>query len=147
MIRVHEIISGSEPLSSQRITLDRIDRVRLAACDLRRSISFYARVFGFRATGTQQHGIHRSAAMTATAAAKLEIHEMTGSSVPIPNTLQRWGFVVTDLDWTRQAVWDLGIDIANESGEPDQIYRRQNGRSLYIRDPDSNVIELVEPAT
>jgi hypothetical protein len=85
--------------------------------------------------------------MTATAAAKLEIHEMTGSSVPIPNTLQRWGFVVTDLDWTRQAVWDLGIDIANESGEPDQIYRRQNGRSLYIRDPDSNVIELVEPAT
>jgi hypothetical protein len=52
--------------------------------------------------------------------------------------------VVVDIDWVRRAVWDLGIGIAKDSGEPDQIYRWENGRTLYILDPDANVIELVD---
>jgi hypothetical protein len=51
---------------------------------------------------------------------------------------------VDDLDRVRAAIWDLGVKVAGDNGEPDHIRRWVNGRSLVVRDPDGNTIELVE---
>jgi catechol 2,3-dioxygenase-like lactoylglutathione lyase family enzyme len=145
MIQVHDVTGWCETLSSQRIELQSIARVELAARDLRRSVGFYTRAFGFRSVGTPGKSSRRAAVLTASAfSAELVIHETSESGAPMRNVLQRWGFVVVDIDWVRQAVWDLGIGIAKDSGEPDQIYPWENGRTLYILDPDANVIELVD---
>jgi catechol 2,3-dioxygenase-like lactoylglutathione lyase family enzyme len=144
MIQVHDVIGWTGTLASQRIEIESIDRVRMIAHDLRRSVDFYTRAFGFRSVSTPGKKPQRSAVLaSAASSAELVIHE-NESGAPLRNTLRRWGFVVVDLDWVRRAVWDLGIGIAEDSGEPDQIYRWENGRTLYIRDPDANVIELVD---
>jgi catechol 2,3-dioxygenase-like lactoylglutathione lyase family enzyme len=145
MIQVHDVIDWTGTLSSQRIEIESIDRVQLVTPDLQRSVGFYTRAFGFRSVGTPEKRPQRSAVLiSAASSAELVIHETIESGAPMRNVLQRWGFVVVDIDWVRRAVWDLGIGIAKDNGEPDQIYRWENGRTLYILDPDANVIELVD---
>jgi catechol-2,3-dioxygenase len=51
---------------------------------------------------------------------------------------------LSDLDAVRAQVWTLGVKVAHDSGEPDHIFRRRGGASLYVHDPDGNEIELVE---
>jgi hypothetical protein len=81
------------------------------------------------------------AVMRATARVDLVLHERRDG---VDEPARRWGFVVADLDRAREAVWDLGVQIARDSGAPDHIYWWSNRRSLYIRDRDANDIELVE---
>jgi catechol 2,3-dioxygenase-like lactoylglutathione lyase family enzyme len=122
--------------------LAEITHATLVVDDLARSIDFYTQVFGFR-LAERAASPCASALLTGSGNARLTLHEHCDKMVPL--THRHWGFVVRDLEDVREAVWDLGVKVARESGEPDQIHRRPGGHSLYIQDPDGNEIELIEP--
>jgi catechol 2,3-dioxygenase-like lactoylglutathione lyase family enzyme len=142
MIEVNEIIAWSGAGRSEHAECGGILELHMTVRNLRRSVDFYRRVFGFRVSGALSD--RNSAVVTATARADLVIHEQSDATCAETPALRRWAFVVTDLDNVRQAVWELGVNVARDSGDPDHIYRWANGRSLYVRDPDDNEIELVE---
>ena len=142
MIRVRKLISRSS--ESVRLSVSGISGVTIAARDLQRSIDFYSTVFGLRVAGQRQSVPRRSATLTAPGEALIAIHEQGEGphrTVPLHS---RWGFLVDDLDGARAAIWDLGVKVADDNGAPDHIHRWSNGRSLRVRDPDGNEIELVE---
>jgi catechol 2,3-dioxygenase-like lactoylglutathione lyase family enzyme len=116
--------------------------INVAARSLRRAVHFYSRVFGLRPTG--DHGDSGPAVLRVALADELVIHEVAESVLLGGSFVRSWGFVVADLDRARQIVWELGVQIARDSGTPDSIYRWSNGRSLYVWAPDGNQIELVE---
>lgn len=144
MIRVNQLISRAKVGRCNKSKIERIAEATIAATDLSRSIAFYARVFGFRVVGRTGAPV----AMKGPGHTHLSIHEYGheyGNAAVAPTPIYRqWGFVVDDLETVRDAVWDLGVTVAQDSGEPDQIFRWSNGRSLYIHDPDENEIELIE---
>jgi catechol 2,3-dioxygenase-like lactoylglutathione lyase family enzyme len=139
MIDVDDVVTWSES-GKWRPIRSADDRINVPVRDLRRSVEFYGRVFGFHLV---RGGFSESAAVIAAPTAKLVLHAKSDVSVR-PGAARRWGLLVKDLDAAREEVWDLGVAIARDSGAPDQIFRRLNGRSLYVHDPDGNVIELVE---
>lgn len=144
MIRVRKLISRVQSGKNLHLAISGITGVTIAARDLERSIDFYSRVFGFRVAGQRRSVPRCSATLAAPGEALIAIQELgdsPGSPVPLH---RRWGFLVDDLDGAREAIWDLGVKVADDNGAPDHIHRWPNGRSLRVRDPDGNVIELVE---
>jgi catechol 2,3-dioxygenase-like lactoylglutathione lyase family enzyme len=140
MIDINEVVAWSALATAEHVELN--GPVNVAVRDLSCSVRFYARVFGFH---TCKRWGDCVATLEATKArATLMLHEQRSPLLRASRLWRRWGFVVTDLDRARQLVWELGVKIARDSGEPDHIYRWSNGRSLYIKDPNENEIELVE---
>lgn len=144
MIRVSKLISRPEAGANLRLAVSGISGVTIPVRDLGRSIRFYSRVFGFRASAEAKPAPRRTAKLAAPGDARIALHECAeASSRPVP-IHRRWGFLVDDLDRAREALWDLGVKVADDGGSPDQIRRWPNGRSLRVRDPDGNEIELIE---
>lgn len=144
MIRVRKLISRPAGGASLQLSVSGISGVTIATRDLERSIDFYARVFGFRVAREGGQGLRRSATLAAPGEALLAIHEQGDDrNGPVP-LHRRWGFLVDDLDSVREAIWDLGVKVADDNGAPDHIRRWPNGRSLCVRDPDGNEIQLIE---
>jgi lactoylglutathione lyase len=144
MIRVRKLISRLASGENLQLSVSGISGVTIAARDLERSIDFYSRVFGFRVAGRKRSLPRRSVMLAAPGEALIAIQELgDGPDRPVP-LHGRWGFVVDDLDRAREAIWDLGVKVADDNGAPDHIRRWSNGRSLRVRDPDGNEIELVE---
>ena len=141
MIRINEIIGWSADDGTEGVELGS-GQLNAAVHNLRRSIEFYGRVFGFRSAAI--YAARGLAVMKATTRADLVLHERRDGVPGSLRPLRRWGFVVTNLDRVRQTVWELGVRVARDSGEPDHIYRWSNRHSLYVYDPDANEIELVE---
>ena len=143
MIIVNDIVDWMDVnrLDDERLP---IRRAHVFVRDLRRSVVFYTRAFGFCSVTTASNAAHRSVVMTVTPSSELVLSERTADSLLCPPQRRQWAFVVEDLELAREAVWELGVKVARDSGEPDQIYRRRGGASLYIHDPDENEIELVE---
>lgn len=130
---------------SSSVGVTGIDHIGISATDLCRSIGFYMRVFGFRIIEDGRNEPHPFVIMTASGRAYLAIHEAPTAEPGGPSPAGgHWGFVVGDLDRVRQAIWDLGVPVSGDSGTPDQIHEWSNSRSLYVNDPDGNIIELVE---
>jgi catechol 2,3-dioxygenase-like lactoylglutathione lyase family enzyme len=142
MIRVSQLISRSRTERCLPAKLADITHATVIVRDLARSVDFYTRVFGFR-LAEQAEGPCASALMTGSGNARLTLHEHCDKMVSL--THRHWGFVVNDLESVRDTVWDLGVKVAKDNGEPDQIHRGPGGHSLYIQDPDGNEIELIEP--
>jgi catechol 2,3-dioxygenase-like lactoylglutathione lyase family enzyme len=113
--------------------------------DVGKSVEFYRRVFGFRTPPTRRGA---SAAASVTGPVPVAAHERAELWLQPrgerPVQPRRWTFTVTNLDDVREKVWELGVKIARDSGDPDHIFRRRGGGSLYVHDPDGNEIELVE---
>lgn len=143
MIRVRKLVSRLHGSENLQLSVNGISGVTIAARDLERSIDFYSTVFGFRVAGEGRSVPRRSATLAAPGEALLAIHEQGSGPRTVP-LHSRWGFLVDDLDGARAAIWDLGVKVADDNGAPDHIHRWSNGRSLSIRDPDGNEIELVE---
>lgn len=144
MIRVRKLIGRVEADGSPQLSISGISGVTLAVRDLERSRDFYSRVFGFRTVKESGPGPRRSVMLAAPGEALLAMYEHGGDPTrPVP-VHRHWGFLVEDLDSVREAIWDLGVRVADDSGAPDQIHERPDGRLLQVRDPDGNVIELVE---
>lgn len=146
MIRVKQLVSLPAGGDGLRLAPSGVSAVTIPVRDLGKALGFYSRVFGFRPASGGQQEPRRSATMTGPGGALLAIHEYSGESVrPVPIRRQ-WGFLVEELDHVRETIWDLGVRVASDGGEPDHSRRWSNGRSLRVRDPDGNEIELVEEA-
>lgn len=142
MIEISAIIPWS--FEDRRSAGPVIRELHVASPNRRRLADFYARVFGlYAAGGYGGRGEDAPVVLPATDRSDLIVHELSGGRAG-PKLMDRWAFVVADLDRVREAVWDFGISAARDSGDPDHIYRRSDGRSLYVRDPDGHEIELVE---
>jgi catechol 2,3-dioxygenase-like lactoylglutathione lyase family enzyme len=141
VISINQIIAWSADDGTDCVDLG-AGQINASVRNLRRSIEFYGRVFGFSTAAI--HGARGVAVMKATARAELVLRERRDGLPGPVRSLRRWGFVVTNLDRVRQAVWEFGVHVARDSGEPDHIFRWSNRRSLYVHDPDGNEIELVE---
>jgi len=116
--------------------------------DLGKSVEFYRRVFGFRPRSTWRgpsFGPLTPGSLRLAARGRAELWLRPRCTAPDEAAQnRRWAFVVTNLEEVREKVWDLGVKVARDSGEPDHIFRRGGRASLYVRDPDGNEIELVE---
>jgi catechol 2,3-dioxygenase-like lactoylglutathione lyase family enzyme len=144
MIRVDSLIEWSEALMIGRLKLRPLRFAHLCVHDLERSVDFYRRVFGFHPAGGRRPMGGPSIALMQPCGARLVLHERRSPAVEILPMGRRFGFVVADLERAREDVWELGVEIASDSGDPDHIYRWPNGRSLYLHDPDAHALELVD---
>jgi catechol 2,3-dioxygenase-like lactoylglutathione lyase family enzyme len=144
MIRVSKLIGRSDSSPALRLAVSEIAGVTIPVRQLERSIAFYSRVFGLAVSRSAGPLSRRVATLAGPGEALVALREQhNGASGPLP--LQgRWGFLVDDLDRARETAWDLGVKVAEDNGEPDHIRRWANGRSLSVRDPDGNAIELIE---
>ncbi len=139
MVRVDRVIDGSGAESGGGLSTGGAGTV--AADNLARSVEFYRRVFGFRPEQDERSS-RASAQLSGPNRNRLLIR--TFGAVRAETERPRLRFVVGNLDEAREALWDAGVSVSRDSGQPDQIFRDPNGRSLYIRDPDGNEIELIE---
>lgn len=128
---------------SDRVDVAGVDFLSIFVPELRRSVDFYARVFGFRIVEAAPRGARQSVLM-ASGPFYLAIHERQGGASDRSRALC-WSFVVDDLDRARASVWNLGVvptrDGTHEA-RPSASWRRS--RSFVIRDPGGNEIEVVE---
>ena len=147
VILVNAIADSSGPYGAHTPRRD-LGRLVLPVRDLRKSAEFYRRVFGFRPRSTWRgfrSDASASGLLTLVANRRAELCLRQRSTAPAgPHQHRRWAFVVTDLEDVREKVWELGVKVARDSGEPDHIFRQRGGASLYVLDPDGNEIELVQ---
>lgn len=120
-----------------------VDYLSIFTPELRRSVEFYSRVFGFCVVNASRRPAGRYVLMAA-GRFYLALHERARSQSESTRTLC-WSFVVDDLDRARASVWNLGIvplRLGAQDSERNTPWRRS--RSFMIRDPDGNEIEVVE---
>ncbi|MGH8194415.1 MAG: VOC family protein [Woeseiaceae bacterium] len=141
MIRVNQLVSRATAGECLQLRTSSISGITITARDLRRSIAFYSRVFGFRVADDAREA-RPSVTMVGPGDVRLAIHG-NGAIRAVP-LHRHWGFAVDDLEAARAMIWDLGVSVARDNGEPDHIERWSNGRTLSIHDPDGNEVELVE---
>lgn len=147
MIRVHDLIAWSAPSALARGELRAVPFAHLSVQSLERAAAFYRRVFDLHPAGGHDAAAGTAISLTVESGARFVLHERASPAVEMLPTCRRFGLVVGDLEQAREAVWELGVAIARDSGDADHVYRRPDGRSLYVRDPDDHELELVDVAT
>jgi catechol 2,3-dioxygenase-like lactoylglutathione lyase family enzyme len=142
MVRVNRVIDRSAAESDDHMSTGDAGTATVSAGDLVRSIEFYKRVFGFHVQQDMRRSSRVSARLTGPNDIRLVVRAIDAGRPAV--ALPRLRFVVGDLEDARAVLWDAGVGVSRDSGQPDQIFRGPTGRSLYIRDPAGNEIELVE---
>ena len=140
MIIVERIVSWSDDDGAARSD---IRQLCVPVGDCRRSAEFYRRVFGLWPRPAVS-GASPPELIVAKGGLRVHLRRAHCPALPAWLRTSRWGFVVSDLDTTREQAWELGVRIARDSGALDHIYRRPSADSLYVHDPAGNEIELVE---
>ena len=123
-----------------RVKIDRIDHVVLTVADVERTISFYERALGMRAV---TFGEGRRA--LAFGDQKLNLHQAgrefaPHATTPAPGSVDICFTTTTPLDEVMARLRSAGIAI--ESGPVSKTGARAALRSVYLRDPDGNLIEI-----
>jgi len=124
--------------------VERIDHVVLTVVDVDRTIAFYERALGMRAVA---FGDGRRA--LAFGDQKLNLHQAgreftPHATTPAPGSVDICFTTTTPLD---EVVAHLrGQGIAIESGPVAKAGARAALRSVYLRDPDGNLIEIANEA-
>lgn len=118
----------------------RIDHVVLTVRDVGRTIDFYTRTLGMRAItfGDGRRGL-------AFGDQKLNLHQAgrefePKARVPTPGSVDLCLVTDAPLDGVRARLAALGVAI--EVGPVAKIGARAPLRSIYVRDPDGNLIEI-----
>ncbi|HET8726046.1 MAG TPA: VOC family protein [Alphaproteobacteria bacterium] len=135
-------------VATARPPLDRLVETCLYVSDVRRSAEFYARVFGFERMG----GSERVQPLAVGPGQVLILFRSGGTPAPIPvgqgfipphdgGGEQHFAFGVPPESVEDWKSYLNGIDIEIES----DLAWPQGGRSLYFRDPDRLLVELVTP--
>ena len=134
----------TEPGGEDRVEVAGVDYLTIFAPELRRCVTFYSRVFGFRVLEATRRGAGRSALLSA-GRFYLAIRERPRSSGSDGARALCWSFVVDDVDRARASMWNLGVvpvSEATDGPQPERPWR--TGRSFVVRDPGGNEIEIVE---
>lgn len=118
----------------------RIDHVVLTVRDIDRTVDFYTRGLGMRAItfGDGRRGL-------AFGDQKLNLHQAgrefePKARVPTPGSVDLCLVTDAPLDDVRERLAALGIAI--EAGPVAKVGARAPLRSIYVRDPDGNLIEI-----
>jgi catechol 2,3-dioxygenase-like lactoylglutathione lyase family enzyme len=131
-----------------RPALEGLVETALYVTDVRRSRDFYTRIFGFEAMG----GSERIQPLNVGPGQVLLLFKRGGTPEPVPvgdgfipphdgDGEQHFAFGVPAAsyeDW-KSFLKSLDIDIESEVSWP------QGGKSLYFRDPDRLLVELITP--
>ncbi|HYK99255.1 MAG TPA: VOC family protein [Candidatus Acidoferrales bacterium] len=124
--------------------VDRIDHIVLTVADIDLTIAFYERALGMRpmtfgegrralAFGDQKLNLHQAG------------HEFTPhAKTPAPGSVDICFTTTTPLDEVVRLLREAGISI--ELGPVDKTGARAALRSIYIRDPDGNLVEIASEA-
>jgi catechol 2,3-dioxygenase-like lactoylglutathione lyase family enzyme len=124
--------------------LKSIDHIVLTTGNLERCLDFYTRVLGMK---TERFGAGRIALRYGDQ--KLNVHPpgfvaSIRAHAPTPGSLDLCFLADTPLDAVIEHLERCGIAI--EEGPSTRTGARFQLRSVYIRDPDQNLIEISEPA-
>jgi catechol 2,3-dioxygenase-like lactoylglutathione lyase family enzyme len=127
-----------------RVKVDRIDHVVLTVADVDRTIAFYERALGMRAVA---FGEGRRA--LAFGDQKLNLHQAgrefaPHAATPAPGGVDICFTTTTPLDEVVAHLRAQGVAI--ESGPVAKTGARAALRSIYLRDPDGNLVEIANEA-
>ena len=122
-----------------------IDHVVLTVADMQKTIDFYTRVLGMRletfgegrkalAFGDQKFNLQDG---------KSKVDIMAVAKSPTPGSVDLCLLAATPLDQVIAELADKGVPI--DTGPVRRTGARFAIRSVYIRDPDGNLIEISEP--
>ena len=122
--------------------IDRLDHLVLTVRDIDASIDFYTRVLGMRAV---TFGAGRKA--LAFGAQKINLHQAGANSNPRPSDLRRGPPTSVSSSPRHSRRWPSNAPAGrgNPRGPGAAHRRRRPILSLYLRDPDLNLIELSNP--
>jgi catechol 2,3-dioxygenase-like lactoylglutathione lyase family enzyme len=121
-----------------------IDHIVLTTSDLERCLEFYARVLGMT---IERYGAGRIALVFGPH--KLNVHPpgfnaSIKARVPTPGSLDLCFLADRPLDEVIAHLQACGVPI--EEGPSERTGARFRIRSVYVRDPDGNLVEISEPA-
>jgi catechol 2,3-dioxygenase-like lactoylglutathione lyase family enzyme len=136
-------VGGALPGDNAPVSIRSLDHLVLTVADVEATVAFYERI-GMRVErfdggrlalrfGMQRIHLHR-------AGAEIEPHARR----PLPGSADLCLLVDGGLDDVERSLRDAGIAI--ELGPVDRSGAIGPMRSLYLRDPDGNLVELSEPA-
>lgn len=130
-------------------SVDALDHLVLTVADIDRSVAFYTAVLGMRAAPFQPaEGPERMALEFGTQ--KINLHPADAPFAPHAHAPQAGSGDLCFLSSTDLNAWQAHLDQSGVAIEEGPV--RRSGAtgpilSLYIRDPDGNLIELSNPAS
>jgi len=122
------------------IVIDRLDHLVLTVSDLQRTIAFYEKVLGMEVVrfGGGRYALHFGRQ-------KINLHERgrefePKAHTPCPGSADLCFIASTPLDDVIRHLENRGVPI--EEGPVDRTGAGGKIRSVYVRDPDRNLIEI-----
>ncbi len=128
-------------MAEKAFTVERCDHFVLTVADKEKSVAFYTQALGMR---LEVFGQGRVALVYGTG--KINLHEATGKPIlpraktPTPGSADLCFIVDAPLEAAISALKEKGVAI--ELGPVERTGAFSKLRSVYVRDPDGNLIEL-----
>lgn len=116
--------------------------VHLPVGSLPRAINFYALVLGFEVTSHERTGESRRVQMSARGCSDVVLHAADG--VPPTDGRRRAVLMVPDVERARADAWNAGATVPRRGPAPIDGPSAESSRSIFIRDPEGNELELAE---
>jgi catechol 2,3-dioxygenase-like lactoylglutathione lyase family enzyme len=134
--------NGGGTWEDREMRIDRLDHLVLTVADLDATVAFYRDVLGME---PQTFGDGRRALRFGTS--KINLHELGRSprphaAAPLPGSADVCLVVEGPLDDVVSELIDAGVAV--EEGPVERTGATGPIRSVYVRDPDRNLIELSE---
>ncbi len=132
-------------MAGKAFAVERCDHFVLTVADREKSVAFYTQTLGMR---LETFGQGRVALVYGTG--KINLHEVKGApilpraKVPTPGAADLCFIVDTPLEAVISALKEKGVAI--ELGPVERTGAFSKLRSVYVRDPDGNLIELSNEA-
>ncbi len=128
-------------MAEKTFAIERCDHIVLTVADKEKSVAFYTQALGMR---LEEFGCGRVALVYGTG--KINLHEAAGepilprAKVPTPGSADLCFIVDSPLEAVIATLKEKGVAI--ELGPVERTGTFSKLRSLYVRDPDGNLIEL-----
>jgi catechol 2,3-dioxygenase-like lactoylglutathione lyase family enzyme len=122
------------------VQIERLDHLVLTVADIDRTVDFYSRVLGMRA---ETFGAGRRALRFGES--KINLHQAgrefePKARCPVPGSADLCFVSATPLEQVQEQLAALGVAV--EEGPVDRTGALGPIRSVYVRDPDGNLVEI-----